>query len=160
MIIPMFTPVVRLECRTLADQVPASVRIVAALANDAWAIYSGDSEPGRVPLLVRLRLLHPQFADGADVFGGWTDARRIRLLDFARVGAALRPEALAQVVTPATLALWRRHRLRYALDDATCCAIGVEMEDCRFEYVINRSDVIRPENMTFYRLPIPLGPHL
>lgn len=125
------------ECEgNSAEMEAVASRIGASIKNGGKSIYNGNDEEIDVPQLFKTAELHPKYVHREQEFGGWLNAKHIKMIDFGKCGTEQRHDLLKQHFDSKTFQTWLDCRKEF--DNASTVAIHVDDTDGSwYEYITN-----------------------
>lgn len=119
-----------------AEMEAVASRIGASIKNDGKTIYNGNDEEIDVPQLFKTAELHPKYVHREQEFGGWLNAKHIKMIDFGKCGSEQRHDLLKAHFDSKTFQAWLDNRKEF--DNAETVAVHIDQTDGSwYEYVTN-----------------------
>lgn len=119
-----------------AEMEAVASRIGASIKNGGKTIYNGNDEEIDVPQLFKTAELHPKYVHREQEFGGWLNAKHIKMIDFGKCGSEQRHDLLKAHFDSKTFQAWLDNRKEF--DNAETVAVHIDRTDGSwYEYVTN-----------------------
>lgn len=119
-----------------AEMEAVASRIGASIKNGGKTIYNGNDEEIDVPQLFKTAELHPKYVHREQEFGGWLNAKHIKMIDFGKCGSEQRHDLLKAHFDSKTFQAWLDNRKEF--DNAETVAVHIDQTDGSwYEYVTN-----------------------
>lgn len=119
-----------------AEMEAVASRIGASIKNGGKTIYNGNDEEIDVPQLFKTAELHPKYVHREQEFGGWLNAKHIKMIDFGKCGSEQRHDLLKAHFDSRTFQAWLDYRKEF--DNAETVAVHIDQTDGSwYEYVTN-----------------------